>query len=80
VFSRQHKKLCRYFGAALAATRSQYGATSTGAHSVAETMLLSPTTIVGLVSFLAHDGSKTISRIAIALIAKAEHIAPHNSP
>lgn len=39
-------------------------------------MLLSPTTIVGLISFLAHDGSKTSTRIAIALIARAEHTAP----
>ena len=43
-------------------------------------MLLSPTTVVGLVSFLAHDGSKTSSRIAIALIARREHIAPHAAP
>jgi hypothetical protein len=43
-------------------------------------MLLSPTTVVGLVSFLAHDGSKTSSRIAIALIAKREHIAPNTAP
>ena len=43
-------------------------------------MLLSPTTVVGLVSFLAQDGSKTSSRIAIAFIAKWEHIAPHTAP
>lgn len=43
-------------------------------------MLLSPTTIVGLISFLAHDGSKTSTRIAIALIARAEHTAPVSSP
>ena len=43
-------------------------------------MLLSPTTIVGLISFLAHDGSKTSTRIAIALIARAEHTAPVSAP
>lgn len=46
--------LCRDFGTSLTTTRSQDGATGTGAHPQTETVLLGTLAVVGLESTLTH--------------------------
>lgn len=54
VVARKHVALGRQLCAALAAAASQNGAASTSCHALAETVYLSPLTVVGLESPLHH--------------------------